>query len=89
MLASGSSDKTIRLWSVGERRELAVLAGHSREVRSVAFDQKGDVLASGSDDYTIRLWSVSERVILAVLAGHADLVNSVAFDQKGDVWLRE
>ena len=40
MLASGSWDNTIRLWSVSERRELAVLAGHADLVNSVAFDKK-------------------------------------------------
>ena len=31
--------------------------GHSREVLSLAFGQKGSLLASGSVDHTIRLWS--------------------------------
>ncbi len=47
---SGSDDKTVRLWSVSERQEIAVLKGHTKEVLSVAFDGSGKYIASGSGD---------------------------------------
>ena len=58
ILASGSSDRTIKLWNVKSETEIATLTGHSKYVFSVAFNRSGTILASGSWDRTINLWSV-------------------------------
>ena len=66
-LASGSHDKTIRLWDVATGEEKAVLREHTRWVSSVSFSPDGKTLASGSGDKTIRLWDVATRTRKAVL----------------------
>jgi len=58
VLASGSNDRTIRLWGVVSRKELRVLSGHEDWVLSVAFDPCGRRLVSGSQDGKIGLWDV-------------------------------
>ena len=55
LLASGSGDKTIRLWDTKTGSLLGTLEGHGNTVWQVAFDPK-NLLASGSDDSTIKLW---------------------------------
>ena len=60
-LASGSQDKTIRLWNVATRKCIATLKGHSGAVNSVAWSPGGRILASASDDKTIKLWDVSMK----------------------------
>ena len=50
ILASGSSDRTIKLWNVESQTEIATLTGHSSYVNSVAFNSSGNILASGSMD---------------------------------------
>jgi len=82
-LASGSDDKTIRLWDRASGKELAVLKGHEDSVRSVAFSPDGQTLASGSGDHTIRLWDRTKYKELAVLRGHELGVTSVAFSSDG------
>jgi len=62
LLASGSSDKTIKLWDVATGSEVRTLKGHTHYVLSVAFSPDGRLLASGSWDDTIKLWDVSDLV---------------------------
>jgi len=85
VLASGSEDKTIKLWDVASGRELRTLSGHTSGVASVAFSPDGKVLASGSDDLTIKLWDVARGRELRTLTGHTGVVFSVAFSPDGKV----
>ena len=64
-LATGSDDKTARLWDASTGKELAVLKGHESDVMSVAFSPDGTRLATGSDDNTARLWGLSNADIHA------------------------
>jgi WD40 repeat protein len=82
-LASGSADKTIKLWDVREGRLLSTLQEHGHYVYSVAFSPDGSRLASGSGDKTIKLWDVREGRLLSTLQGHGNLVSSVAFSPDG------
>ena len=57
-LVSGSSDGTIKIWSLETNRELTTLTGHSGSVRSVEIAPDGKTLVSGSSDKTIKIWSL-------------------------------
>ncbi|MCB8753271.1 serine/threonine-protein kinase [Planktothrix agardhii] len=83
MLASGSRDKTIKLWDVQSQQEIATLTVHSTAFTSVAFSPDGRTLASGSDDNTIKLWDVHSQEEIATLTGHSNDVRSVAFSPDG------
>jgi WD40 repeat protein len=82
-LASGSEDKTIKLWDVETGDELRTITGHSWNVSTVAFSPDGKTLASGSWDRTIKLWDAETGKELHTLTGHSDFVISVAFSPNG------
>jgi WD40 repeat protein len=82
-LASGSYDKTIKLWEVASGREVRTLSGHTWDVTSVAFSPDGRLLASGSYDNTIKLWDVASGREVRTLSGHTEGVTSVAFSPDG------
>jgi WD40 repeat protein len=85
ILASGSDDKTIKLWDISTRREIATLKGHSGYVTSVVFSPDGNIVASANSDKTIKLWSVSTHREIATLRRHSDYVRSVAFSPDGEI----
>ena len=70
-LASGSYDRSIKLWNTGTGQLLGQLSGHDKSVWSVAFSPDGQTLASGSSDATLKLWSVPQRGGLPEAVGEA------------------
>jgi WD40 repeat protein len=69
-LASGSRDKTIKLWRVLEQKEVGIVQGHQKSLNSVAFSPDGKYLASGSNDSTVKLWSIDLQREVSTLQSH-------------------
>lgn len=69
LVASGSWDKTVRLWEVSTGRQLKVFHGHSAAIRSVLFSPDGRFVYSGSYDATTKVWDLaSGREVLQMVA---------------------
>jgi WD40 repeat protein len=58
-LATGSLDRTIKLWDTKTGEEVFTLRGHTAGVICVAFSPDGHRIASGSWDRTVRVWDTS------------------------------
>ena len=82
-LASGSSDKTIKLWNVDTGKEIRTLKDHEDAVSSVSLSSDGKTLASGSSDKTIKLWNVDTGKEIHTLQDHDDEVYSVSLSPDG------
>ena len=83
VVASGSADKTIKLWNVSTGVEIRTLTGHSDVVYSVAFSPDGTAVASGSADDTVGIWDARAGTLIRTLSGHTSWVLSVAFSPDG------
>src|SRR6478672_6463667 len=77
-LASGSFDKTIKLWSIPEGTLLHTLSEHTKGIFSVVISSDNQTLASGSWDETIKLWQLDSGALLNTLSGHTGSVRSLA-----------
>ncbi|RNA21377.1 vegetative incompatibility WD repeat [Brachionus plicatilis] len=61
-LASGSGDKTIKIWNKNNFNLKNTLNGHSNDILCLAVLKNGD-LASGSQDETIRIWNTNSGIL--------------------------
>ena len=84
LIASGSGDKTIKIWDVTNGQLLHTLDGHTYSVRSVCYSPNGNQIASGSEDLTIKIWNVTNGQLLHTLNGHTGSVNSVSYSPNGN-----
>jgi WD40 repeat protein len=83
ILASASSEGTVKLWDVGSGKEMATLHGHTGSIWSVSFTADGKALTTSGSDNTIRLWDLATFKEQAVLQGHGGTVYSAVIHPQG------
>ncbi|MDQ3013939.1 MAG: WD40 repeat domain-containing protein, partial [Acidobacteriota bacterium] len=83
LLASGSHDRTIKIWDAVIKRELRTMIGHTDAINCVAFTPDGSKLVSGSKDKTIKVWDVKTGETLRTLLGLENEVREIAVSPDG------
>jgi WD40 repeat protein/tRNA A-37 threonylcarbamoyl transferase component Bud32 len=83
MLAVAIGDRTVKVWDVIRRQELATLGGHTNSIFCVAFSPDGTLLATGGMDETVKLWDVAAWRERASLRGNLGWARSVGFSPDG------
>jgi WD40 repeat protein len=79
LVATGSGDRSVRIWDSATGKLIVELQGHEGDVSSVVFSPDGRLVASGSSDGTARIWDVLDGAVLRTLEVHTDSVLSGAF----------
>jgi WD40 repeat protein len=85
-LASGSWDKTIRLWDVEAGETRLILSGHTCMVFAIAWSPDGGALVSGASDGTILLWDSQNGELRQTLGKHGAAVYSIAWSSDGQTF---
>ncbi|KAI8072212.1 WD40-repeat-containing domain protein [Gilbertella persicaria] len=81
--ATGSQDKTAKLWNVDTGELIGTMKGHKRGVWSAQFSPVDQVLATSSGDKTVKIWSLKDFTCLKTFEGHTNSVLRVNFLSAG------
>jgi WD40 repeat protein len=84
-LASGSADRTVRLWNLDSHDARRVYRNNSDFLSALAFSPDDATLATGSLDGTIKLQSVNSYRVQRTLSGHGARVTALAFSTYNDL----
>lgn len=89
ILASGSTDKTIKVWNLSTGKLIHTLKGHTQSVTSLAISPsiKGSdvTLVSGSADRSVNIWNLSTGKLVRTFKGHTQSITSVAINPANGV----
>ena len=83
LIATGSGDKTVKVWSLADYSCLLTLEGHSNSVLKLAWlpyrpvdarDKRGPQLASAAGDGLVKIWDSASGENMSTLDNHTDRV---------------
>ncbi|KAF9531950.1 U3 small nucleolar RNA-associated protein [Crepidotus variabilis] len=78
VLATGSGDKTVKLWSLDDFSCLKTFEGHTNSVLRVDFLNAGLQIVSTASDGLVKLWNIQEEECVTTLDNHEDKVWALA-----------
>ncbi|EUC41350.1 hypothetical protein COCMIDRAFT_8917 [Bipolaris oryzae ATCC 44560] len=83
-LASGSDDKTVKIWDAHSGQCLQTIEIHSSRIESVSFSPNDTTRVSLKlYNRTVKIWDLYSGECLQTLWGHTSQVDSVAFSSDG------
>ncbi|XP_055950044.1 WD repeat-containing protein 86-like [Argiope bruennichi] len=82
LFITGSSDKTIRIWSLKTGKTLQTLKGHKGTVNALVVDPEGKMLFSGGGDGIICCWNIATGECIRQMTGHESAILSLISHNK-------
>jgi len=82
-IASGSQDKTAKLWLTSDGSLYGTLRGHKRGIWCVVFSPVDKCLATASADSTIKIWAIQDLTCVKTFEGHTNSVLKLCFMTRG------
>lgn len=85
--ASGSYDRTLRLWNVRDNQSFGTLSNHLGSIsgiNAIAVHPNGNTFATACIDKSIKLWNFRSGEPIRNLEGHNGQVYSVAYSPDGE-----
>jgi dipeptidyl aminopeptidase/acylaminoacyl peptidase len=82
-VATGSADKTVKIWDLATGRRLNTLRDHADAVWAVAWSPDGKFLASAGSDKSIKVWDADTGKRRYSVGAHDDMIVSLEFSPDG------
>ena len=79
LVATGSADKSIRLYNFADGAAVRTLLGANAAVRDIAFRADNAQLASADDAGDVRLWDPAQVAPQGIFSGHVGPATSLAY----------
>jgi len=86
-VATGSRDKSAKLWELRSGREVRSFLGHEGTVTSLDFSHDGKYLITGSGDQTARVWEVITGKEVLQVHPDKERLTDVVFDPNGKYFI--
>ena len=84
-IASGSQDKTARLWQWPDGKELKLFKDHSDAVTQVSFSPDGKALYTASMDHNLRRYDTDKGTLVRAFTGHNEGVTAMAYSLQNNI----
>ena len=79
-LATGSGDRTVRLWDTQTETPQQTLRAHRDWVLCIAWSPCGRYVASGGKDGLLAIWSPNDPSPIRVITAHKKWINAIAWE---------